>query len=181
MTDIGLEKVGASGSNGGPDPYKGTEPYEGPDPYGVVQMATVLGRDDVLSGRLQLKGGGELLGNFSGNVECDGDLLIGPEAYVEADIRTVRVTIAGFIRGNIVASSRLKITNTGRLEGDAKVGALVVQEGGVHHGVIRVHPGGVPDREEQIIIDSTARPAVVPVKSLPNPMGRVRKFWGEFF
>ena len=169
MTDIVVEKVGVSGSNGGPDPYS------------VEQKSTVLGRDDALSGRLQLKGGGQLLGNFSGSVECDGDLLIGPEAHVEADIRTERVTIAGFLRGNVVASNRLKITNTGRLEGDAKVGALVVQEGGVHHGVIRVHPEGVPDREDQIIVDSTARTAPVAVKSLPSPVGRVRKFWGEFF
>jgi cytoskeletal protein CcmA (bactofilin family) len=168
MTDIGLETVAVSGSNGGPDPH------------GVDQKATVLGRDDALTGRLQLRGGGQLLGNFSGHVECDGDLLIGPEAHVEADIRSVRVTIAGFLRGNVVAASRLKITSTGRLEGDAKVGALVVQEGGVHHGVIRVHPEGVPEGEEQIIVDSTARP-VVAMKSLHNPVGRVRKFWGEFF
>ncbi len=168
MTDVGLEKVGVSGSNGGPDPY------------GVEPKSTVLGRDDVLSGRLQLKGGGQVLGNFSGQIECDGDLLIGPEAHVEADVRTVRVTIAGFLRGNVVAASRLKITNTGRLEGDAKVGALVVQEGGVHHGVIRVHPEGVPDRDDEIVVDSAARP-VVAVKSLPSPVGRVRKFWGEFF
>jgi cytoskeletal protein CcmA (bactofilin family) len=169
MTDIAMETVGVSGSNGGPDPY------------GVEQKTTVLGRDDALSGRLQLKGGGQLLGNFSGQVECDGDLLIGPEAHVEADIRSDRVTIAGFLRGNVVAVNRLKITNTGRLEGDAKVGALVVQEGGVHHGVIRVHPEGVPEREDRIIVDSTARPAEVAVKSLPSPVGRVRKLWGEFF
>jgi cytoskeletal protein CcmA (bactofilin family) len=168
MTDIGVESVGVAGSNGGPDPY------------GVEQKATVLGRDDALSGRLQLKGGGQLLGNFSGHVECDGDLLIGQEAHVEADIRSVKVTIAGFVRGNVVAVGRLKITNTGRLEGDARVGALVVQEGGVHHGVIRVHPEGVPDDEDEIIVDSTPTPAV-PMRSLPNPVGRVRKFWGEFF
>ncbi len=169
MTDIGLEKVGVSGSNGGPDPYA------------ADQKATVLGRDDALSGRLQLKGGGQLLGTFSGQVECDGDLLIGPDAHVEADIRGDKVTIAGFLRGNVVATSRLKITNTGRLEGDATVGALVVLEGGVHHGVIRVHPEGVPDREEQVIVDATERQAAVAVKSLPSPVGRVRKLWGEFF
>src|SRR6202171_1132046 len=159
MTDVGIEKASVSGSNGGPEPY------------GVEAKTTVLGRDDALSGRLQLKGGGQLLGNFSGQVECDGDLLIGSEAHVEADIRSVRVTIAGFVRGNIVAASRLKITNTGRLEGDAKVGALVVQEGGVHHGVIRVHPEGVPDHDDQII-DSTPRPTPAPMKSLPNPVGK---------
>ena len=169
MTDIGLETVAVAGSNGGPDPH------------GVEQKSTILGRDDVLSGRLQLKDGGQLLGNFSGHVECDGDLLIGPEAHVEADIHTVRVTIAGFVRGNIVAAGRLKITNTGRLEGDAKVGALVVQEGGVHHGVIRVHPEGVPEREDKIVFDAAARPDVAVVKTTPNPVGRVRKLWGEFF
>jgi cytoskeletal protein CcmA (bactofilin family) len=168
MTDIGVETVAISGSNGGPDPY------------GIEPRSTVLGLDDVLSGKLQLKSGGQILGNFSGQVESAGDLWIGAEAHVEADIRGDRVTIAGFVRGNIVASSRLKITSSGRLEGDAKVGALVVQEGGVHHGVIRVHPEGVPEREEKIVVDATPRPVVV-VKSVPNPVGRVRKLWGEFF
>ncbi len=80
-----------------------------------------------------------------------------------------------------MASSRLKITSTGRLEGDAKVGALVVQEGGVHLGVIRVHPEGVPESEPVAIVDSSPRPAVVALRTLPSPVGRVRKFWGEFF
>jgi cytoskeletal protein CcmA (bactofilin family) len=169
MTDIGVETIAHSGSNGGPDPY------------GVEPKSTVLGLDDVLSGRLQLKSGGQILGNFSGQVECEGDLWIGSEAHVEADIRTDRVTIAGFVRGNVVAASRLKITSTGRLEGDAKVGALVVQEGGVHHGVIRVHPEGVPEREEKIVVDAVAQPLVVVKGGSPNPVGRVRKLWGEFF
>src|ERR1700686_1853204 len=109
MTDIGVETVAISGRNGGPDPHD------------VEQKSTILGRDDALSGRLQLKSGGQLLGNFSGEVESAGDLLMRSETHFEADIRSVRVTIAGFVRGNIVASSRLKITNPGRLEGDAKV------------------------------------------------------------
>src|SRR3977135_2972177 len=155
MTDIGVETVAISGSNGGPDPY------------GIEPRATVLGLDDVLSGKLQLKSGGQILGNFSGQVESAGDLWIGSEAHVEADIRGDRVTIAGFVRGNIVASSRLKITSSGRLEGDAKVGALVVLEGGVHHGVIRVHPEGVPEREEKVV-DAAARPAMAAVNSAPN-------------
>ena len=169
MTDAVIETVDVSSSNGGPEP-RGAEP-----------RATVLARDDVLTGRLQVRSGGQVLGNFSGQIECDGDLLIGPEAHVEADIRTARVTIAGFVRGNIVAANRLKITTTGRLEGDAKVGALVVQEGGVHLGVIRVHPEGVPDSEPVAIVDASPRPAVVALRTVPNPVGRVRKFWGEIF
>jgi cytoskeletal protein CcmA (bactofilin family) len=140
-----------------------------------------LARDDVFSGRLQLKGGGQVLGNFSGQIESDGDLLIGAEAHVEADIRGEKVTIAGSVRGTVVAASRLKIMSTGKLEGDARVGALVVQEGGVHLGVIRVHPEGVPESESAAIVDASPRPGVVGLRTVPNPVGRVRKFWGEFF
>ena len=169
MTDIAVETVEAPSSNGGPEPFM------------VDTKATVLARDDVLAGRLIVKSGGQVLGNFSGQIECDGDLLIGPEAHVEADIRSNRVTIAGFVRGTVLAASRLKITSSGRLEGDARVGALIVQEGGVHHGVIRVHPEGIPESEHSSASDLAARPAVVALKVVPNPVGRVRKFWGEFF
>jgi len=57
----------------------------------------------------------------------------------------------------------------------------VVQEGGVHLGVIRVHPEGVPDSEPVAIVDASPRPAVVAFRAMPNPVGKVRKFWGEFF
>jgi cytoskeletal protein CcmA (bactofilin family) len=169
VTDALVETVEVSSSNGGHEPN------------GADSKATVLARDDVLSGRLQIKGGGQVMGNFSGQIECEGDLLIGPEAHVEADIRSEKVTIAGFVRGSVVAVSRLKIASTGRLEGDARVGALVVQEGGVHLGVIRVHPEGLPESEPTSIVDASPRPGVVALKTVPNPVGRVRKFWGEFF
>src|SRR2546430_15975396 len=32
----------------------------------------------------------------------------------EADIRGVRITVSGLVRGNVIASNRLKITTTGR-------------------------------------------------------------------
>lgn len=143
------------------------------------EVVTVLAKDDALSGRLQIRGSGVIQGTFSGRIECEGDLMVGPDAHVEADIRGARVTIAGYVRGNVVAATRLKLTNTARLEGDARVGALVVQEGGVHHGVIRVHPEGVPEGADQVITAQAPVPAAA--QALSNPVGRVRKLWGEFF
>jgi cytoskeletal protein CcmA (bactofilin family) len=169
MMEAGVDTVAVSSTNGGAEPYS------------VEPKTTVIARDDVLSGKLQVKGGGQVLGSFSGQIECDGDLLIGPEAHVEADIRSARVTVAGFVRGNVVAVNRLKIMSTGRLEGDARVGALVVQEGGVHHGVIRVHPEGVPESEPVAVAEPPAPLAPVALRSTPDPVGRARKLWGEFF
>src|SRR5437899_11126593 len=163
------------------EPALATNPNGGPDPLGLDPKATVLAREDSLSGKLALKGTGQVLGNFSGQIESDGDRLIGPEAHVEADIRGARITLAGLVRGNVIARGRLKITSTGRLEGDATVGALVVQEGGVHYGVIRVHPEGIPDTLPEKMAQVPARSTVVTLKAMPNPVGRVRQLWGEFF
>jgi cytoskeletal protein CcmA (bactofilin family) len=169
MTEVAVESIDAPSSNGGTDPLV------------LEPKATVLARDDSLSGRLTLKGPGQVLGDFSGQIDCESDLLVGPEAHVEADIRGARITVSGLVRGNVIASNRLKITSTGRLEGDATVGALVVQEGGVHYGVIRVHPEGIPDTPFERMSQVPAQSTVVTLKAAPNPVGKVRKFWGEFF
>lgn len=171
MTDVALEA-----------PEKPAIANGGTDALGLDQKDTVLAKDDVLSGKLVLKGSGQVLGNFNGQIECDGDLVVGPDAHVEADIKGARITVSGLVRGNIVASNRLKITSTGRLEGDATVGALVVQEGGVHYGVIRVHPEGIPDTLPERMSQVPAQSTVVTLKpAAASPVGKVRKFWGEFF
>jgi hypothetical protein len=48
----------------------------------------------------------------------------------------------------------------------------------VHHGVIRVHPEGVPETDE-MLAESAA--VVDQQPSVQTPVDRVRKFWGEFF
>lgn len=175
MTDAGVDTIEAPAANGDRE-IRSIEP-----------VTTVIAKDDSLSGRLQIRGNGAVMGTFSGRIDCDGELMIGPEAHVEADLKAAKVTIAGYVKGNLTAVTRLKIATTGRLEGDARVGALVVLEGGVHHGVIRVHPEGIPDGPETSIIESprpapaTAAAATHSFASVPNPIGKVRKFWGEFF
>ena len=171
MTDVGLETMEAPAVNGDREIRSLEQP-----------VTTLLAREDSLSGRLQIRGNGSVMGTFSGRIECDGELLIGPEAHVEADLKANKVTIAGFVKGNVIAMTRLKIATTGRLEGDARVGALVVLEGGVHHGVIRVHPEGIPDGPETSIVESPRAAGQATVgASVPSSIGKVRRFWGEFF
>ena len=143
---------------------------------------SVLAKGDTLQGHLTIKGDGHLLGKFRGEIDCDGELIVGPEADVAANIRTDRITIQGFVRGNLTATGRLKIAPTGRLEGDARVGSLVVQEGGVHLGVIRVHPEGLPDEEDEVLVEASDQPAPAVVRTpVANPVERVKKLWGELF
>jgi cytoskeletal protein CcmA (bactofilin family) len=139
---------------------------------------SILARGDSASGRWVINGDGDVLGEFAGEIECAGMLVIGKGAVVTATIRGNDVTIAGLVRGNITVLGKLRIASSGRLEGDARVGALVVQEGGVHHGVIRVHPEGVPEDDSEV---ADAVSAVRTDSAAQNPVDRVKKFWGEFF
>lgn len=144
---------------------------------------TVLAKEDSLRGNLEIKGDGRILGEFSGEIDCAGELMIGQTASVSANIRTRNITISGLVRGNVTAAGKLKIAPTGRLEGDARVGALIVQEGGVHHGVIRVHPEGVPAEAEPVMAETVVIASAVDPgqKPITAQVDRVKKFWGEFF
>lgn len=143
--------------------------------------STVLAVGDNLHGRLAMKGNGEVLGNFQGEIECEGELRIGREAEVAADIRAKNIVIEGHVRGDVTASGKMKLASTGRLDGDARVGALVVQEGGVHHGAIRVHPEGLPSEPEPEPEPVAAAPEPERAPALRASVDRVKNLWGELF
>jgi cytoskeletal protein CcmA (bactofilin family) len=149
---------------------------------------TLLSEGDAFEGRLEMKGDGHLMGSFHGEIECAGELLVGPDARVNANVRAVHVTISGLVAGNLVARGRLKITATGQLRGDAQVASLIVQEGGVHYGSLRVHPEGVPETatEQQVSEAAQTTPERgtkkrMESRPLTGPVDRVKRLWGELF
>lgn len=168
MADVDLESPPASHANGTQtERHSGTRHQGGP---------TVIERDDELNGKLMMKGDGRILGRFQGEIECGGELLVGPEAEVVANVRGKDVTVAGLVRGNVFVTGKLTLTGSSRLLGDARVGALVVQEGAVHRGAIEVHPEGFSEPE----MDGAAGSSADPSQS-GAAMDRVKKLWGEFF
>lgn len=147
---------------------------------------TVISEGDVLVGRLAMSGNGQIMGSFDGDLTCPGELLVGTEARIRADIEAHDLVIAGQVHGNVIVRGRLKLTTTGRLEGDAHVGSLIVQEGGVHFGLLHVYPDGLPERPQERIAELAVvtRPAASPgsrTRPLTASVERVKKMWGEIF
>ncbi len=54
---------------------------------------TVISEGDVLVGRLEMAGSGQILGSFEGHVSCPGELLVGPEARIRADIEALAASL----------------------------------------------------------------------------------------
>ena len=143
---------------------------------------SLVAEGDELVGRWVMGGSGQILGVLEGQVACRAELMVGPGAVVRADIEAHDLVIAGHVRGNVQVRGRLKITTTGRLEGDAEVGSLVVQEGGVHFGALRVYPDGVPEVPVEEIT-GLAVPDVLAVREgrFTKSIERARRMWSEIF
>ncbi|MEW6243809.1 MAG: polymer-forming cytoskeletal protein [Bacillota bacterium] len=98
------------------------------------KVETIVGKDAELRGTIISSSGVRIDGKVNGEIESSGDLVIGQGATVEASVKARHVTVAGTLRGNVTAEGKLEITQTGKLFGDVKVGALVVIEGATFQG-----------------------------------------------
>ena len=104
-----------------------------PPPPG--QAETVIGPTTNFKGTIQNDGGLRVEGVIEGLVETGGNLIVGEEAKVIADVVAYNVSVAGSVKGNIKAN-RVEVLSTGRVWGDIAVKSFLVDEGGFVRGEI---------------------------------------------
>ena len=73
-------------------------------------------------------------GKFEGILDTKGNLTIGENAQVQADIVGENIEICGKVSGNVVASNRLSLTLTAHLVGNIQTPRLSVAEGAILQG-----------------------------------------------
>ncbi|MEE8359319.1 MAG: polymer-forming cytoskeletal protein [Candidatus Omnitrophota bacterium] len=77
-------------------------------------------------------------GTFDGSLEVKGNLVIGENAVVKADIKGETVTIAGTVYGDIQVTKSLSIVPPARVIGNIKAPILSIVEGAIFEGVSRM-------------------------------------------
>ncbi|MBN3038042.1 MAG: polymer-forming cytoskeletal protein [Candidatus Omnitrophica bacterium] len=73
-------------------------------------------------------------GRFEGSLDTKGNLTVGENAQVHANINGEDIVISGKVYGNVNASSSLSLTRTAYLQGDIKTPKLDVTGGAVLQG-----------------------------------------------
>ena len=99
---------------------------------------TLIGEGTMLEGNIKSQASIRLEGRIKGNIECDGDVIIGEKGEAVSDIWARNVTIAGSVFGNVTTTEKLTITSIGRLYGNACPKILVIEEGGVLAGTSKM-------------------------------------------
>ena len=102
------------------------------------ETISYLGPNTAIEGEIHSSGDLHLDGKFSGNVVCNGDLIIGNESKVFGSIKAKNVLISGYFKGEIDAVEALEIFETGHVEGDIKGSKLRIYEGGVYKGKVNM-------------------------------------------
>lgn len=101
---------------------------------GSDRIETVIGPNARFSGKLETDGGLRIDGLCEGSIRAAGNVIVGEQGRVLADIDANNVSVSGAVKGKIVASGRLEILSTGKVWGDIAVTSFLIEEGGFFRG-----------------------------------------------
>ena len=95
---------------------------------------TILSPDIDFSGTLNFEKPFLIRGKVSGEINARGLLVIDEEAVVNANIKTSRVKIRGFVKGDVTAFEKVEIAITGKLDGNITAPEIFMETGCVFNG-----------------------------------------------
>lgn len=109
------------------------------DVLGVTGAETIIGAGVVVDGTLIGEGDMVIDGIVTGNVRTTaGDIAIGVNAEIKANIEGDNITVAGAVDGHIHARGEATIRETGRVHGNITAVGLAINSGGIFVGQSRV-------------------------------------------
>lgn len=107
-------------------------------PDGSLGASAYIDAGSEFEGRLSFKDTVRIDGRLLGEVSCENTLVVGEGGELLAKVQAGVVVVAGQITGDVVAARRLHIEKSGRVEGDVQTPALVMEEGAVLNGRVRM-------------------------------------------
>ncbi len=98
------------------------------------KISTIIGKDAEFNGTIDVKGPLRIDGKVKGQVKCSDTVTVGNGGELEAEINCKNASIAGNIKGNIIASEKVELQAKAEITGDLKTKSLVIEQGAVFCG-----------------------------------------------
>ena len=90
---------------------------------------SLIAADVTIEGKIEGAGHVRIAGRFKGDVNVQGNVTIEQGAHVTGQIAAATIMVSGEVHGNITASSRVELLETGIINGDVKAAVLTVAAG----------------------------------------------------
>lgn len=107
-----------------------------------TRLTTVIGKETTITGKLTCRGSLRVDGRVAGEIEAQGDVLVAENGAIGDAVKATNLIVAGEVRGQVDVEGRLELRGTGKLYGNVRAGALVVEAGAVFRGESAMQNGG---------------------------------------
>jgi cytoskeletal protein CcmA (bactofilin family) len=125
-----------SKSEGGDSFFRPAAPApSAPAPGGLTAF---IDQGSEFEGKLSFKDTVRIDGRFRGEISSENTLIVGESGEIEAKIRSRTVAVSGNVLGDVTASQKVVVHKTGRIEGNIETESLVIEEGAVINGVVKM-------------------------------------------
>jgi cytoskeletal protein CcmA (bactofilin family) len=110
----------------------------GAEMAGMDGEESIIDRSSAFDGVLRTARNLRVEGQAKGEIHCEGTLYVDEGADVNARIDAANISVAGNLSGEITCRGRLQILPTGRVSGRLATARLVIQEGAIYEGELRM-------------------------------------------
>lgn len=131
---------------------------------------SIVDRSSVFDGVLRTSRNLRVEGQAKGEIHCEGTLYIDEGAEVNARIMAANIAVAGTLSGEVTCRGKLQIMPSGRVSGRVATASLIIQEGAVYEGELRMsnvgeEPAENPAPTTQVTtVQEPAQPSAQPYR-----------------
>jgi cytoskeletal protein CcmA (bactofilin family) len=118
-----------------------------------------LDRGSHLRGDLQFETHFRVHGSLTGEVNTEGELIVGEGGVVEGQLRVGQIIISGLVKGSINAAAKVQITSTGKVYADVETSSLIVEDGALFEGKCTMSRDGAKTGAGPTLVASKAAAA----------------------
>lgn len=138
-----------------------------------VASRNILSSDVEIKGTVKFTNDLVVDGKIEGEITSDGNLTVGENARIKAEIKTAIVVVYGKVHGNITASERVELKASAEVVGDIKTKTLSIEAGAIFVGKSTV---GTPTLSQNPSPAPAAKPAApaapAPAAAAPEPAAK---------
>ncbi|RQD55518.1 MAG: polymer-forming cytoskeletal protein [Desulfonatronovibrio sp. MSAO_Bac4] len=112
------------------------------------EINAFMGMGTSYQGKLEFKGTVRIDGDFEGEIESDGTLIVGNEATVKGTVRVGQMVLSGKFDGILKAQVKVVLYKQANFLGKITTPALMIEEGAVVRGEINMEEDSVEPQQE---------------------------------
>lgn len=98
------------------------------------KFETIIGKDTIIEGNIKLPTSLRIEGKVYGNIESEGNVIIGKSGFAEPSIVAKNLIVVGEAKGEFNTKEKTHIYPRGQITGSVTASGIVIEDGGVFNG-----------------------------------------------